>query len=82
MSIPVIGWLYIIAGLVAPLGHPWLEAAWWAILVASAGLHPLQLFIAIPVARASGVSTARAVIMTIIFGAAWWKPLREGITER
>lgn len=82
MVIPIIGWIYIAVGIAVNLEHPVLKVIWWADLAASAVLHPLQLFIALPLARRKGVGTARAVIMTIIFGAAWWKPLREGIIRR
>ncbi|MBN2079854.1 MAG: hypothetical protein JW838_12880 [Spirochaetes bacterium] len=82
MAIPIIGWIYIAVGFVVDLEHPVLRVIWWADLAASAGLHPLQLFVALPLARRKGVGTARALVMTIIFGAVWWKPLREGIITK
>jgi len=82
MAIPILGWIYIAVGFIVNLDHALLKVIWWADLAASAGLHPLQLFISLPLARRKGVGTARAVVMTIVFGAAWWKPLREGFTTK
>ena len=79
MIIPVAGWLFILAGLVVPLGHWALRTVWWIDVALSAGLHTLQLFVALPVARKRGVGTARAVLKTLLLGATWWKPLRDGV---
>jgi olefin beta-lactone synthetase len=79
MAIPVLGWLYILAGFVVPLEHWLLRAVWWIDIAASAGLHAIQLFVALPVARRKGVGTVNAVFKTMLFGATWWKPLRDGV---
>jgi olefin beta-lactone synthetase len=79
MAIPVLGWLYVAAGFVVPLEHWLLRAIWWFDIGASAGLHALQLFVAVPVARRKGVGTVTAVFKTMLLGATWWKPLRDGV---
>jgi hypothetical protein len=79
MAVPVLGWLYILAGLVVPLEHWLLRAVWWLDVAASAGLHALQLIVALPVARRKGVGAVKAVFKTMLLGATWWKPLRDGV---
>lgn len=79
MAIPVLGWLFIIAGCVVPLEHWMLRTLWWLDIAASAGLHALQLVVALPVARRAGVPRPKAVFMTMLLGATWWKPLKEGV---
>ena len=75
--IPIVGWIYIIFGLLFPFENRILWIFWIIDIAASVGLHAIQLFIAIPVGKKAGFSTIRSIFMTMLFGATWWKPLKE-----
>lgn len=77
LAIPLAGWLYLLLGLLWPLPNVAAVALWWVVLFLHAVVHPLQILIGLPVARRVGHSTAHIVVMTTIFGATYWRPLRR-----
>ncbi|MFE1595932.1 hypothetical protein [Nocardia sp. NPDC058705] len=77
-SIPVIGWVFLIVGVVRPFRARWLRVAFWIDVVLSVGVHAAQIPAARKVAAERGISGRRAAVMTMLFGATWWKTLGEG----
>ncbi|MFC9474315.1 hypothetical protein ACFTS5_19210 [Nocardia sp. NPDC056952] len=77
-SIPVIGWIFLIVGVVRPFRARWLRTAFWIDVVLSVGVHAAQIPAARKVAAERGISGRRAAVMTMLLGATWWKTLGEG----
>jgi uncharacterized protein YhhL (DUF1145 family) len=77
--VPILGWLFILLGIVFPFSQRLLQALWWIDVALSVGLHGLQLFAALPAGKKAGYSTAKSVIYTFLFGATWWKFLRPRV---
>ncbi|WP_410870344.1 hypothetical protein [Nocardia sp. A7] len=76
-SIPVVGWVFLIVGVVRPFRARWLRVAFWIDVVLSIGVHAAQIPAAREVAAEQGISGRRAAVMTMLFGATWWKTLGE-----
>ncbi|TCJ99637.1 hypothetical protein [Nocardia alba] len=77
-SIPVLGWLFLIVGVVRPFRARWLRVVFWIDAVLSVGVHAAQIPAARKVAAQRGISGRRAAVMTMLLGATWWKTLGEG----
>ncbi|MFC8380646.1 hypothetical protein [Nocardia sp. NPDC057272] len=77
-SIPVIGWIFLIVGVVRPFRARWLRVAFWIDVALSVGVHAAQIPAARKVAAERGISGRRAAMMTMLLGATWWKTLGEG----
>ncbi|MGC4990330.1 hypothetical protein [Nocardia salmonicida] len=77
-SIPVLGWAFLIVGLLRPFRSRLLRVAFWIDVVLSVGVHAAQIPAARKVAAERGISSGRAAAMTMLFGATWWKTLGEG----
>ena len=75
--IPVVGWLFIVAGMITPFEHYLFRLAWWIDISLCVGLHFLQLAVAIPIGRKAGMTDVKIIINTMVFGALWWKPLKK-----
>ena len=82
MLIPIFGWLFIAYGLVFPIENVYIKWMWYIDIFLSVVVHLLQLFVGIPVGKKSGYSTRNSVYLTIIFGATWWKPLRQKLSAQ
>ncbi|MGY0501208.1 hypothetical protein ACWZHB_22215 [Nocardia sp. FBN12] len=76
-SIPVVGWVFLLVGVVRPFQARWLRVAFWIDVVLSIGVHAAQIPAARAVAAERGISGRRAAVMTMLFGATWWKTLGE-----
>ncbi|WP_280512340.1 hypothetical protein REK76_17955 [Nocardia farcinica] len=77
-SIPLIGWLYLVAGLVlARSGHaprdPILRTLWWIDAFLSVVVHAAQIPAALRAATESGRPAWRTAVLTQIFGLTWWR---------
>ncbi|MFB7722345.1 hypothetical protein [Nocardia sp. NPDC056100] len=77
-SIPILGWLYLAAGLIAALvGHAptnrVLRAIWWIDAFLSIVVHAAQIPAALKAAESSDRSPVETAVLTQIFGATWWK---------
>ena len=82
MLIPIIGWIYIGVGLIFPslLQIHWIFFIIWIIdIFLSVVVHGAQLYISIPAGKKEKISIWKIVLYTMLFGATWWKPLRDGV---
>jgi hypothetical protein len=77
MLIPIFGWLFIAYGLIFPIENQIILIMWWIDIFLSCVVHPVQLIVAMPLGKKAGFSASKTVWMTLIFGATWWKPLRD-----
>jgi acyl-CoA synthetase (AMP-forming)/AMP-acid ligase II len=73
--VPLAGWTYLLYGLVAPLDHPALWVLFWVDAFASIVVHGLQIPTGVRRGRLAGYSAARSALLTVVFGATWWKVL-------
>ncbi|MFE7722459.1 hypothetical protein ACFU44_25840 [Nocardia rhizosphaerihabitans] len=76
-TIPVLGWAFVILGMVRPFRSRLLKIAFWIDLALSVGAHLAQIPAARRVAAERGIGPGRAAAMTMLFGATWWKTLGE-----
>ncbi|GEM30754.1 hypothetical protein NN3_17610 [Nocardia neocaledoniensis NBRC 108232] len=76
-SIPVFGWAFLLLGVVRPFRSRLLRVAFWIDVVLSVGVHAAQIPAARRVAAERGIAPGRAAVMTMLFGATWWKTLGE-----
>jgi uncharacterized membrane protein len=60
-------------------GRPWLG---FSAFIVTLILHLPQLPKALVIAREKNISTMRTFIMTIFFGASWWRNVDKGILEK
>lgn len=77
-AIPIIGWLYLAAGVVAAARgqaprNRLLRAAWWIDAFLSVLVHAAQIPVALRAADGSGRSPLRTALLTQIFGLTWWR---------
>ncbi|WP_280271894.1 hypothetical protein [Nocardia wallacei] len=77
-AVPVLGWLYIFAGLVAALtgrapASRVLRALWWADMFLSTVGHAAQIPIALAADELAGRPRLETAAMTQIFGLTWWR---------
>jgi len=82
MTVPLIGWLYILSGIARPCEVRLLRGFWWVVVSLNGGLHACQLPFSLPIGKRLGLSNFRIVAKTMLFGAAWWKPLKSGLIDR
>ncbi len=79
MLIPVFGWIFIAYGLLFPIQNTYIKVMWIIDIVLSIGVHPLQLFISLPV----GIKYALLAILTFIisnaFVSAYYRCLPVGL---
>lgn len=77
-AIPVLGWLYLVGGIVAvatdqvPESRV-LRAAWWIDAFLSVVVHAAQIRPALRAAAGSGRSPIETAVLTQIFGMTWWR---------
>lgn len=56
----------------------WASKGWWGVAAAIFGLHLAEVFLkGVKVGRMAGKTLADSVLLTLVFGIAWWKPLEE-----
>ncbi|QLY32547.1 hypothetical protein [Nocardia huaxiensis] len=77
-AVPVLGWLYVAAGLIALLtdrapANRLLRAAWWIDVFLSVVVHAAQIPAALRAAKDSERSALETAVLTQIFGLTWWK---------
>ena len=78
MAGAVIGWIFIFFGAAMGLNGG-LQTLWIIITVIWALGHPLELAVAIPIARKAGFSPLKTIVNTLVFGITWWIPVNLGI---
>ena len=81
MAIGVAGWGFISYGFVSPFSG---VARWvWVVCTASwVIVHPLELFISIPIGKKAGLPLRVIIFKTLLFGLGWWMALSRGIIKR
>ncbi|WP_309241109.1 hypothetical protein [Nocardia sp. BSTN01] len=80
-SIPIAGWLFLLAGpAIRHSGRRWLRALWWIDAMLSIGVHAAQIPVALRAARGSGRSRLYTAVMTQLFGLTWWRTETAGST--
>ncbi|MCU1643519.1 MAG: hypothetical protein JWN03_3794 [Nocardia sp.] len=77
-AIPILGWLYLAAGLIAALtdrapANRLLRAIWWIDVFLSTVVHAAQIPAALRAAADTDRSPVETAVLTQIFGATWWK---------
>ena len=77
----VLGWLFAIYGLVFPFECGTIRIIWWCVLLGWGIGHPLELALALPIAKDKGIALETAIKKTMIFGFTWWLPLKLGVIE-
>jgi hypothetical protein len=56
----------------------WVQFGWWYLFVFLFALHFVEVFTkGIPIGVKAGYSRHYSVIMTLIFGIIWWKPVND-----
>ena len=84
-SIPIVGWIYIIVGIIffQYLLLNWILFFIWIVdVILSVGVHGAQLYFAIPAGKKVNIPIWKIVLKTMLLGATWWKPLRDGIISK
>ncbi|SVD11322.1 uncharacterized protein METZ01_LOCUS364176, partial [marine metagenome] len=77
MAVPIIAWLYLLAGLWWPQPHVSLVVIWWIIFFLHFVVHPLQILKGLHVAKRVGHHPLYIACMTTIFGATYWRALKS-----
>ncbi|WP_280269774.1 hypothetical protein [Nocardia wallacei] len=77
-AVPVLGWLYLAAGLIAVAAdraprNRALRVVWWTDAFLSIVVHAAQIPAALRAARGSGRSPLETAVLTQIFGLTWWR---------
>ncbi len=78
MFVAVLGWFFVVGGLLFGPGPGFLRTLWIVVAVLWVVGHPLELLIAIPVGKKAGVSKGKSIAKTLVFGITWWLPLKIG----
>lgn len=76
-SIPVLGWAFLLLGVVRPFRSKPLRAIFWIDAFLSIVVHAAQIPVARREAARRGIGPGRTAVMTMVFGATWWKTLGE-----
>ena len=85
MIIPIVGWIYIIIGIIIfpyLLTNGILLFIWIVDVILSVGVHGAQLYFAIPTGKKLNIPVWKIVCKTMLFGATFLKPLKDGIISK
>lgn len=75
------GWLFTIYGWLFPIEQGVLKTIWVAVALVWMVVHPLEIFITLPIGKKAGVGPVATALKTLLFGFTWWLPLKKGILE-
>jgi uncharacterized protein YhhL (DUF1145 family) len=78
----ILGWLFIIFGVVFPIGDETVRTFWLAITCMWVIVHPLELILSIPIGKKAGIPTGTTVLNTLLFGFTWWLPVKMGVLNK
>ena len=81
MAGAVLGWLFVIYGLMNSFDSAMVRLVWVIILAGWGFGHPIELTKSLPIARKKNVPLTTAVTKTLIFGITWWIPLEKGVFD-
>jgi len=60
----------------------WLANGLWYIPAAILALHIVEVFVkGIPIGKKAGKSNGYSILMTLVFGFAWWLPLQNELKK-
>jgi hypothetical protein len=79
-AIPISGWILMVAGFFFRIENNLLFAAWLIILFFCAVIHPFQLIYTIPLGKKAGFGYCATILNTVLFGAAWWMPIKHAMS--
>jgi uncharacterized protein YhhL (DUF1145 family) len=79
MAGAVLVWVFIVAGLVRPFRNETLKRLWKSVALTWLMGHPLELVLSRGIGAAAGVSPAKTLIKTMVYGFTWWLPVRLGV---
>lgn len=74
MLVPILGWLFVVVGLVVDL-PPFARVLWWIDVFLSLVVHAGQLAWSIPIGRRAGYGLEATIALTMLLGATWWRRL-------
>lgn len=80
MAGAIIGWIFIFTGLFISFTGA-LQLLWLIITLLWAVGHPLEMMVALPIAKKAGYTPGKAVINTLVFGITWWIPVKLGVFQ-
>ena len=81
-GVPIVGWILVFIGVIFPPENVFIRIGWFIILFACAGLHTIQLLFSVPLGRRMGLGYPEIIFKTLLFGATWWMPLKNGILAK
>jgi hypothetical protein len=56
----------------------WVQFGWWYLFAFLFALHFFEIFAkGIPIGKKAGYSLTYSVLMTLIYGIIWWKPVND-----
>ncbi|MGW8953926.1 fatty acid CoA ligase family protein [Streptomyces sp. NPDC055709] len=78
-AVPLAGWAYVAAWPLLPWDHPALTALWWLDIFLSVVVHAAQIPAALRAEqeRATGRKPSATAVLTMLFGATWWRTTRR-----
>jgi uncharacterized protein YhhL (DUF1145 family) len=79
MAGAVLGWVFIVVGLLRPFRNETLKRLWKSVALTWLVGHPLELVLSRGIGAAAGVSPAQTIVKTMLYGFTWWLPVRLGI---
>lgn len=56
MAGSILGWLFIVFGIIFPFESGWIKIAWWCVLLGWGIGHPLEFAFSLPAARGRDLS--------------------------
>jgi len=82
MPAAIIGWIFIIYGVVFPIGDETFRIFWLVIACIWIIGHPLELIVSIPIGKIAAIPAATTVLKTLLFGFTWWLPVKMKVLDR
>jgi hypothetical protein len=76
------GWAFAISGLLKPFEKEQIKKIWKKIFLVWVFGHPLELPLSLRIGKAAGLSPARIVLKTLLFGFTWWLPLKLKVFKK
>lgn len=75
--VPLLGWAFLLLGLIRPFRTPALRVIFWIDVALSVFAHAAQIPAGRRAGAAHGIPAGRSTAMTMVFGATWWRTLGE-----
>ncbi len=78
MAGSVAGWIFVITGLFVRYENLFVYYLWLVILFVWCIVHPLELFVTLPMKDTLKTTKQEIILKTIFFGFTWWFPKKKG----